>query len=126
MRKSCENMAITWLRGGHPSFVVLLILENSKKMGNFGMVCAIVERSGNCQQIRHKNGLNFERLCKRPKSESDYRCERGQKRAKKEALPHQSQRRDCSMRKEASQQQELAEEVCFAHNFLIRYWNGVK
>ena len=47
--KSCENMAITWLRGGHHGLMVLLILENSKKMGNFGMVCAIGERSGNSQ-----------------------------------------------------------------------------
>ena len=84
--KSCENVTITWLRGGHHGLMVLLILENSKKMGNFGMVCAIADRSGNCRQIRHKNGLNFERLCKRPKSESDYRCERGQKRAKKGSL----------------------------------------
>ena len=47
MRKSCENMAITWLRGGHHGLMVLLILENSKKIGNFGMVCIIAEKKWN-------------------------------------------------------------------------------
>ena len=54
--KSCEDMAITWLSGGHHDLTAFLILKNSKRMGNFGMECAIAKRSGNCEQTRHRNG----------------------------------------------------------------------
>ena len=62
--KSCEDIAIMWLSGGHHDIMALIILKNSKKIGKFGMECAIAERSGNYQQTHHKNEHNFEHPCK--------------------------------------------------------------